>query len=172
MSDTELRIVHVDTGTEIAIPPGGDYGIRADLSIIAEEMDVERDVNGNLVMVPNPLFRKYRVELTGDSVASPALAGFPSDALFTVEPPARIRHTVLAGGTAVLERTPAAGSIDARAADGSPVAATLTGLTVSAPGAAVVSYRPSLTCALLPGSSFDTDEDEATVGWGLTFEEV
>ncbi|WP_265499550.1 hypothetical protein [Paracoccus beibuensis] len=174
---TDLRIFRLNAdrtrGAEIAISAGGDYGITQSLDPIGGDVDMRYDVNGELIIVENPLFRKYEISISARNMAAPALGGLWRGTLIQVWSIQQLTHTTRADGTVYLDRSPVPGSIDARTASGASITAALEldGRTVTAPGSAVVHYRPILNGALAeaPGNF---DEDGGQSSWSLTLKEL
>lgn len=169
MITTSLRIFTED-GVEVPLPRNADSRIDARLDLISGAFEWVRDVNGTLVDLGNPLFRRWRVALScSDMVAAP-FGTLHSDDLLTVHVPHILRERCVAGAV-TLSRDPVPGSVVAFDADGAQVPATVSGRDVTAAGASVVAYRPVLTCRVTERSEGSV-EGAAQADWSLTLEEA
>jgi len=141
MSDTVLVI----TGAEIT--PYSARGLTQTLQPIAAAASLRRTVNGTLVDLSVPEFRKYASQISCDDMAVPALDGIWPGQEVTVDCVAELSYRT-AGGTAA--RPVVAGS--------------------SYTEGDFTFYRPQLTMRII---AFDTRKDEwgAVVGWQMQLEE-
>lgn len=146
MSETLLKLTMTATGEEINFPDGSALFVEADITPIDGATDLRRTVNGSLVNLSDPAFRKLAVTLSASDMTLPALGNlYPGDTL-TVECPVVIRER---GG---VPARPAAGGV----------------FTI---GNGWVEYRPVLECMLIANSLNET-EGKASASWSLTLEEV
>jgi len=130
----------------MGVVPYSARGLTQSLTPIASAMQMRRTINGNLVDVSLPQFRKYSSTISGRDQKSPAIGGVWPGKTVTVE---CISELAVSGGSA--DRT------------------AVTGSTYTEDG--ITYYRPVLTM-LVVGYSVETDEYGAQVGWTLALEEV
>ena len=169
---SSLKLTLLDEDEEIELPVGSDRGVRQTLEPIDGGAEMRRTVNGDLVILRNAAFEKYRTEISASDLAAPALGGVWTGDRVRVHCVARIWERLGSDGTVELSRKPVKGSVVATSrADGSRVPVVVDGRSVSAPGASSVSYRPILDCAI---TRLSTDEEEMTVAtsWSLSLEEL
>jgi hypothetical protein len=129
----------------IGLPAASIRGVTQTLEPIGAAAQLMRTVNGQLVDVSAPAFRKYASTIRCADQAPPALDGIWPGALVTVDCVAELVH---ADGA-----SPARPVVASRVEDG------------------FVFYRPRLTMRVL---SFEIDRDEwgDAVAWTLTLEEA
>lgn len=146
--ETKLRLVKQPSGEEIPFPTNSGTFIDVDVSPIGEANQLARDVNGNLVDLGDPRFRKYAVSLScSGNVQLPGLTNIWPGMDFQIELPVTLREP---GATP--SRTAVAGS--ERIVGG------------------YVEYRPAMTVKLTRNSLQETEWRGRTSGWSLSFEEV
>ena len=169
----DTRASSLDLG-DLGLPVGSDRQIRETLSPV-EAGEFRRSVNGRLVALVDPAFRKYRISLSGSDLHPPALAGiWPGRELSVV--PVSVLTQRLAGATTInLERPTRADLVSVRTDTNAPVPVlSVVGRTVTLgayTGAAWLRYRPVLEC-LVTSWSADEDEAAAASSWSLELEEV
>ena len=141
MSDTLLVL------TGIGIPAYSARGLTQTLQPIEAAGSQRRTVNGTLVDLSLPQFRKYRSTIRCSDMEAPALDGIWPGAMVTVHCVVELCHPT--GGTS--ERTPVTGSM--RTEGG------------------FIFYRPQITMQVI-GFSVEKNEWGAITGWTLELEEV
>lgn len=173
MSDwqTNLKLTLSSSGQEIVIPYEASRGTRQSITQIDGGADFRRTVNGDLVVVANPNFRRYAVEISGNDSASPALGGVWIGDQVTVECITPISQRMI-GGTAALGRDPVPGSVECYNAAGDLVSHLRSVRSVTAAGAVFVRYRPILDCFVTSAPNWDGAELSLDVSWSLQLEEV
>ena len=166
---TDLAL-YLEGGAEIVIPYEASVGISQSLSPISEGAEMRRGVNGQLIVVASPLFRKYETEVSCRDMSAPTLGDVWIGQLVTIRCVATLSQRI-AAGAATLARDPVSGSVVCYNAAGDEVAHTCTGRSITAAGAARVVYRPILSCAV---TAFSIDEDEISgdVSWSISATEV
>jgi hypothetical protein len=142
------------TLSAIGLPPYSARGLRQTLAPIGGATNLRRTVNGALVDLADPVFRKYESTISGEDVDPPALDLVYPGRTLTVGCIAQL--AVQTSGTDPiteedLGRVPVSGSM--REAGG------------------FVFYRPQLVM-LVTGWDISEDEWERGVTWSLTLEEV
>ena len=142
MTTTNLVISGID------VPPYSARGITQTLEPIAQKSRLQRTVNGVLIDLSDPLFKKYRTKINCRDQQAPAWNGVWPGLLVTIDCVVELAY-LTAGGSP--DRTVVPGS---SRTDGD-----------------YTFYRPRLSMRVV---SFDwqQDEYEAQVGWTLTAEEV
>lgn len=132
----------------IGIPPYSSRGITQTLTPIAAAAQLRRTVNGALLDLSAPQFRKYASQVTCSDQAPPAFDGLWQGAIVQVDCVARLAFKTDGG---LPERAAVAGT---ELVEGD-----------------FTYYRPRLTMRI---TNFSTQEDEwgAAVGWTLDLEEV
>lgn len=173
MSDwsTALKLTLTASSQQVVIPYESSRGIKQSLAPIDGGLDMRRSVNGELVVVANPLFRKYVTEISASDFAAPALGSVWKGTGVTVECVVPITQAVVSGA-ATLGRDPVSGSVEAFAANGDPVAHTRTGRNITAASATYVRYRPILSCVV---TAVSWDHGEISFegnAWSMSLEEV
>ena len=169
---SSLKLSNLETGFDVDLPVGSALGVSETLAPIDGAASMRRSVNGDLVVIENALFRKYRVEVSSSgNTRAPALGGLWPGARLRIHCVSEIRERLAADGSATLSRRPVSGSVRAVSSSGAHVPASVDGRDVSAPGAASVSYRPRLDCAVV-GLSGDWDEMGASGSWSVALEEL
>ena len=154
----------------VVIPYGAARGIDVSIAPI-EAGGMRRTINGTLIDLTRSTHRKYRLEIQCQDAIAPTLAALWRGQTVSVFAPIRLRQVVSAGA-ATLIRSPVPGTVRCFTAAGVPVAATVSGTSVSgATGAAYVEYQPSMLMMVVERSE-DFDEWDATTGWSITLEEV
>lgn len=166
---TALKITMTSSGEEIVIPYEASRGIKQTLEPIDGGTEMRRSANGNLIVVSNPLFRKYATELSCSDYEVPAFGGLWVGDKITIQSVVPIQQRVV-GGSVTLGRTPVSGSVEAFNAAGDPVELSRSGREVSASGAVRVRYRPVLQC-VVTAVSWDYGEI-ADASWSLGAEEA
>jgi hypothetical protein len=134
------------TITGIGISPYAARGLTETISPIPSTNQLVRTVNGTLIDLSLPAFRKYAVLITGSDQRPPCFNGIWPGVSVTV---ACISLLARTGGSA--DRTPVTGSIFTEEA--------------------ITYYRPQLTMRVTD-FQWTTDEFGARVGWTLALEEV
>lgn len=129
----------------IGLPAASIRGATQTLAPIAAAAQLMRTVNGALVDISDPVFRKYASTIRGSDQAPPALDGVWPGQLVTVDCVAELVHAEGA--------TPERPVVESRMEDG------------------FVFYRPRLVMRVL---SFEVERDDwgAAVAWTLTLEEA
>jgi len=173
MTDTIYSSI-LDLGL-IAIGLGADRQIKESLQPI-DTGDLRRTVNGVLVSLADPAFKKYKLSVSCDDMLPPAFGSIWRGQQLTVSPVSEIADVVAVGGTSrTLERDPVAGSIRCVDIDGGTHAFTVAGRVVTLSSAATkptrIFYRPTLTM-MVSQHSVDHDEAAASVSWSLDLEEI
>jgi hypothetical protein len=160
---------------EISFGLAADRQIKETLEPI-DHGELRRTVNGVLMNLTMPEFRKYRISLSAADLFPPTLAGIWKGMQVTVQPISEIADRIATGGTVrTLERDPVAGSVRCVDIDGAEVEFGLVGRLVTLTGAAAkpvkIFYRAVLTMLVV---SWSADEDEwgAATSWRLELEEV
>lgn len=168
---TALRF-YLAGGAQIRIPKEAGGGVSQSLQIIEQAAQLRRDVNGGLIRLQNPSFRKYRTEISVNGAGSPTLGNLNPGDLLTIHCIAEITQRV-ASGAATLVRDPVPGSVrcydnnSRRTADPTVSGRSITG----ASGATFLVFRPILECAV-EAYSYDRNETSAEVSWSLIAVEV
>lgn len=168
---TNLKLTLASSGQEIVIPYEASRGTKQSISQIDGGADFRRTVNGDLVAVANPLFRRYAIEISGSDSAAPALGGVWIGDAVTVECITPITQRVI-GGATTLGRTPVSGSVECFNAAGDLVSHSRSGRSVTSAGAVIVRYRPILDCIVTGAPSWDGAELSLDVSWSLQLEET
>jgi len=132
----------------IGVPPYSARGASQTLEPIEAARQLRRTINGALIDLSRPEFRKYRSTISCADQQPPAIDGMWPGQVLTVGCIAELSYRTSAGGPA---RPVVSGS--------SRVEGDYT------------FYRPSLTMRVVSFSQ-DTDEYGATVSWSLELEEV
>lgn len=140
--------------TETVLVISGDFltpyaarGVEQSLEVIAQATALRRTVNGDLVDISAPEFRKYRSIVTCTDQNVPAIDGVWPGQLVTVECVAELSYLTSGGSPA---RTVVSGS--------------------SRVDGAFTFYRPSLQMRIVSIST-SVAETEAEIGWSLELEE-
>jgi len=146
---TELTLLRLDP---IGIPPYSARGITQSLELIDAASQMGRTVNGTLIDLSEPAFRKYRSTITCTDQQQPALDGVWPGQVLTVDCAAELSYLTSGGSPA----RPLASNTD------DPATRTEGNFTF---------YRPRLTMMVV---SYRTDFDEwgAAVNWSLELAEV
>lgn len=168
---TALKLTLTSSGQEIVIPYEAGRGIQQSLAPIDGGMDMRRSVNGELIVVANPLFRKYATEISATDFVAPALGGAWKGAGVTVECVVPITQAVVSG-SATLGRDPVPASVECFNASGDPVSHTRSGRNVTAAGAVLVRYRPILSCVVTNVSWDHSELSFESNSWSISLEEV
>lgn len=173
MSDwsTALKITLTATGQEIVIPYEAGRGIKQSLESTGDEADWRRSVNGTLIVVEKPLFRKYASEISCSDYVAPALGALWKGARVTVNCVATMMQPI-SGGAVTLGRTPVSNSIICYDTAGEVVPHTRSGRNVTCAGAVRVEYRPVLQCIV---TDFSWDRSELSFesnSWSISLLEV
>ena len=124
-------------------------GLTQTLTLIPEATDNERSVNGTLVNLANPIFRKYQSKITCTDVDAPPLDGVWPGMQLTVE---------CAASFAYLTGNP-----------GSPARPEVSGSSYTQ--GSFTFYRPVLTM-LVKSYSENFEEWKGDMGWTIDLEEV
>ena len=138
MTETILQI------NGIPLVPQSARGLTESIEPIAEAVSLRRTVNGKLINVAAPAYRKYRATITCGDFNAPALDGVFPGAVVTVD------------------------CVSEFSTEGSPERPVVAGSERTAGG--VTYYRPQLTM-LVSNYSTQTDEYGAAVSWTLELEE-
>jgi hypothetical protein len=136
------------TLTGMGVTPYSARGLTQTLEPISAAVSLRRTVNGTLVDVSAPQFRKYRSTISCTDQQAPAIDGIYPGLTLTVGCIAELSY-ITSGGTP--KRTPVTGS--------------------SRTEGPFTFYRPSLSMKVT-GYRTTTDEYGSTVGWQLDLEEV
>lgn len=172
---TALRIQMTNSGKWIVIPYEASRGIKQTLRPIDGGTEMRRSVNGNLIVVANPRFRKYATEITCSDYDVPAFGDLWVGDRITIESVVPIQQRVV-GGTVSLKRLPVENSVEAFDSEGDPVEIyRISGdfdshTDYEADGAVRVRYRPALSC-VVTAVSWDYGEI-ADASWSLSAEEA
>jgi hypothetical protein len=142
MPETVLTI------TGFGLTPYSARGIQQTLEPIPQSSNLRRTVNGALVDVSAPEFRKYRSVISCDDMNVPAIDGVWPGQQVTVDCVAELSY-LTSGGTA--QRTVVSGS--------------------SRTAGSFTFYRPRLTMRIVNFNQ-SIDETGAVIGWELELEEV
>ena len=132
----------------IGVPPWSARGASQTLEPIQASQQLRRTINGELIDISRPEFRKYRSRISCADQQPPAVDGVWPGQVVTVGCISELSYLTAGGNPA---RTPASGS--------------------SRTEGAYTFYRPSLTMRVVSFSQ-DTDEYAAQVSWSLELEEV
>ncbi len=174
--DTYLTITS-ELGS-VVFPVGSARGIDVDVQPI-DAGEMRRTVNGTLVGLVNPAFRKLRVSLSHSGGRVPTIIGLwrrmPATAEMT--DPVEELPSAEDASEAVLSRQPVAGSVSGYDADGTEVVPT--SVSGAAPWTAVfagdvayVSYRPVLSCLVSTWTRAGNDWGRGGASWSIELEEV
>jgi hypothetical protein len=147
---TDLVIVDV-SGTAPGVNPYSARGLRGALRPIDAGQGLDklaRTVNGSLIDISAPQMRKYRLEITGNDQAPPALDGLWVGMLTTVWSHVEVAYLTSGGSPS---RTPAPGSVRT---EGS-----------------YTYYRPTFAMRVVEWQ-IEREEWDANAPWSLTLEEV
>lgn len=126
-------------------------GLSQSLEVIGEATQVERTINGTLIDLSNPAFRKYKSTITSPSdVSAPPLDGVWPGMEVTVECVNEISY-LTSGGNGPFNRPEVSGS--------------------SYEQGAYTFYRPVLTM-LVRTVELHMDEWKCVIGWSMELEEV
>ncbi|MES2845643.1 MAG: hypothetical protein V4747_11490 [Pseudomonadota bacterium] len=142
MTDTLLTIVGV------GLTPYSARGLSQTLEPISQAASMRRTVNGSLIDLSAPEFRKYQSQIRCNDLDAPALDGVWPGQLVTVDCVAELSYLTSGGSPA---RTVVSGS--------------------SRTVGSYTFYRPQLSMRI---TGFQTQYDEwgAEVGWSLDLEEA
>ncbi|MCF7728698.1 hypothetical protein [Sulfitobacter sp. M22] len=167
------------------LPDFSDRDISENLAPIDGSAAVRRTVNGRLVSVASPNFRKYRLSVSGSDVEAPALGQlWPGDILSIVpfsflthfeQRPVNGWQNVDGEISVELAREPLNGSVEISRGNGSQIATFyLTSSTVrfqASDDDFYIKYRPKMSVMV---TSWTQDESEisGSVSWSLEAEEV
>jgi hypothetical protein len=132
----------------IGVPPYSARGASQTLEPIQASQQLRRTVNGELIDISRPEFRKYRSTISCAEQQPPAVDGVWPGQVVTVGCISELSYLTAGGSPA---RTPVTGS--------------------SRTEGAYTFYRPSLTMRVVTFSQ-DTDEYGAETSWSLELEEV
>ena len=132
----------------IGVPPWSARGASQTLEPIQASQQLRRTVNGELIDISRPEFRKYRSRISCADQQPPAVDGVWPGQVVTVGCISELSYLTAGGAPS---RMPVAGS--------------------SRTEGAYTFYRPSLTMRVVSFSQ-DTDEYAAEVSWSLELEEV
>lgn len=132
----------------IGVPSYSARGASQTLEPIQASQQLRRTVNGELIDISRPEFRKYRSRISCSDQQSPAVDGVWPGQVVTVGCISELSYLTAGGSPA---RTPVTGS--------------------SRTEGAYTVYRPSLTMRVVSFSQ-DTDEYGAETSWSLELEEV
>jgi len=132
----------------IGVPPYSARGASQTLEPIQASQQLRRTINGELIDISRPEFRKYRSKISCADQQPPAVDGVWPGQVVTVGCISELSYLTSGGSPA---RTPVAGS--------------------SRTEGAYTVYRPSLTMRVVSFSQ-DTDEYGAETSWSLELEEV
>lgn len=127
-------------------------GATQTLTPIDQSVQLRRTINGDLVDLSDPIFRKYRSTITGTDVLPPGFDDIWPGMEVTVDCISELSYKTSSGSAA----KPIA------QVDGEDATRTVGDYTF---------YRPSLTMRVVAFTQ-DTDEYAATVSWSLELEEV
>ena len=176
----------------VSFPPGSDLYISEQLGIISSAADMRRTVNGELVNVARSAFRKRSLTLSGSDMRPAAMGHlFPGDYLEAIpaEPIAITLPTpstsaqVPAGAVSVVGISesgdiilPSSQPADPRPLsterDPSRISALRSFTPVNFPEPVrVVRYRPVLCCLVMDAGTNGT-ENQSSVSWSISLEEV
>lgn len=133
----------------LGLPPYAVRGVIQTYAPIAGAVQMERDVNGNLEDISDPLFQKYSTQISGTDQQPPAVDGVWPGRSLTVECAAEWSYLTGTAGAPFRPVVPGSSRVD--------------GLWTF--------YRPILTMKLI---NFDVQWDEwgAISSWTLQLEEV
>lgn len=185
-----MKRTTLDLGS-VALLSGSDRQIRETLEPIGEASQLRRTINGSLISVGDPSFRKYRISVTSSDLWLPGLDGiWPGDIIdiAAITSLTRVDRGVPTFSAVTLDdgtneirrrielgRIPVHGSVFAFNMQNVPIP------TIEVAGTSVyisdysdavcVRYRPLLSCMIESWSS-DEDEAAATVSWSLTALEI
>lgn len=123
-------------------------GATQTLSPIDQSSQLRRTVNGTLIDLSDPMFRKYRSTISGADQLPPAFDGIWPGQQVTVKCISELSY---------------------KTSGGSPAKAVVSGS--SRTEGSFTFYRPQLTMKVLSFNQ-DTDEYGATVSWSIELEEV
>ncbi len=143
MADTTLLAF-----SDMDVPPYSARGISQTLTPIAGSVQLKRTVNGELVDISPPAFRKYASSINCTDQQSPAIDGRWPGMEVTVDCVVELGYLTSGGSP------------------GRPVVS-----GSSRVDGAFTFYRPQITF-LIAGFNLSKDEYGATVGWSLDLEEV
>ena len=132
----------------IGVPPYSARGASQTLEPIQASQQLRRTINGELIDISRPEFRKYRSRISCAEQQPPAVDGVWPGQVVTVGCISELSYLTAGGSPA---RTPVTGS--------------------SRTEGAYTFYRPSLTMRVVTFSQ-DTDEYGAETSWSLELEEV
>jgi hypothetical protein len=124
-------------------------GLTQTLSVIPQAADLERSVNGVLLNLGNPIFRKYRSKITCTDVDAPPLDGIWPGMVVTVQ--CAINLCYPTGNP------------------GSPFRSEVSGSSYTQ--GSFTFYRPVLEMMIQPFSE-NFEEWKGDIGWSLDLEEV
>jgi len=122
-------------------------GLTQSLTLIEASQQMRRTVNGSLIDISAPQFRKYRSTITCADQLPPAFDPVYPGQSVTVDCVSELSY--LTGGSPSRTVVPASSRVDG----------------------AYTFYRPRLTMRVV-GFGYDTDEYGATVSWTLELEEI
>jgi hypothetical protein len=148
---TTFDIVFAGGGSAPSVNPYSARALRGTMRPIAQASGdslVARTVNGTLVDISAPQMRKYRLEISGNDMAAPALDGVWVGMAVTVN--SNVELAFLTAGGAP-ERTPVSGSVSY---DGN-----------------FTYYSPQFQM-LVVDKQQEREEWGAVVNWSLTLEEI
>lgn len=135
--------------SSIGLPPYSARGLKETFAHIESASQLRRTVNGSLADVSDPIFRKYKLTITGEDVETPSLDLVWPGRAVTVD---CVTELSLATTT-----------------EGDTGRVAVPGSTREENG--VTFYRPRLSCRVT-GWEVSTDEWAAVLGWTLTLEEI
>jgi len=130
----------------MGVPPYSARGLSQTLTPIPASQQMRRTVNGELLDISSPLFRKYASSISCTDQQAPALEGIWPGQVLTVDCVAELAYPTMTGSP---ERT----------------------VVASREEGAWTFYRPRLVM-MVTGFQTQTDEYQAVVAWQLDLEEV
>jgi hypothetical protein len=131
----------------IGVPPYSARGLSQTLEPIDQAANLQRTINGSLLDLSSPSFRKYKSTITGSDQRPPSCDGLWPGRQLIVDCIAELAYS------------------DA----GTPQRPVVDGSSFSEAG--FTFYRPRLTM-LVTGFQLSKDEWGATIGWTMTLEEA
>lgn len=159
MITTRLRLGTATNHDAYSIVPGADRRISFDVRPISESGRLLRTVNGVLRNVGRPVYRKFRISISGEGRRAPEITGvFPGDRL-RIELPEPIFAAAAPAGREIVERVAVFADKSQRVFSGDPPAGTIS-----------IGYRLALTC-LVTDVSVSVSEFSKTYAWKMELEE-
>lgn len=145
--DTNLKIKPQDGSGDIVMPAGSSFGVSTSIRLIGAAASMRRTVNGRLVVIADPAFRKYAVSINASDMILPPIFDLYTGQRVTVE---------LA--TIIRER----GQIPTR-----PYV-----FDTLQTGNGWIEYRPILVCLVVEPPEMSDEEYAGTASWSIELEEV